>query len=168
MWFNQKSHIKGLNLFFKKTIESCATSNLNLTYEILKILKTSGIPANLANLELDKSGIYFLLPDKSRVKIMLYQAKIQESLFRSQGEPLVHLHACKESQKNATNPDFLAIIRTDMQFFLSIYSHKIQTKIFNQNPSFSALNATPFLVNLMGVIWKLSWNKLKPLQNSSH
>ncbi len=65
---------------------------------------------------------------------MLYQAKIQESLFRSQGEPLVHLHACKESQKNATNPDFLAIIRTDMQFFLSIYSHKIQTKIFNQKP----------------------------------
>lgn len=65
---------------------------------------------------------------------MLYQAKIQESFFRTQGEPLVHLCACEESLKNATNPDFLAIIRTDMQFFLSIYSHKIQTKIFNQKP----------------------------------
>ncbi|EFR48961.1 hypothetical protein [Helicobacter canadensis] len=132
-------------MFFQKTIESCHTMQVNLTNEMLKILQTSGIAANLADLTLDKNGIYFSLPNQTTTKVMLYQAKIQESLFRTQGEPLVHLSACDESLKNYDNADFLAIIRTDMQFFLSIYSHKIQTKIFNQKP----LNLCPHCHNLL-------------------
>lgn len=132
-------------MFFQKTIESCHTKQINLTSEILKILQTSGIAANLADLTLDENGIYLPLPNQTTIKVMLYQAKIQESLFRTQGEPLVHLSACGESLKNYKNADFLAIIHTDMQFFLGIYSHKIQTKIFNQKP----LNLCPHCHNLL-------------------
>lgn len=121
-------------MFFQKTIESCQQFHFNLKSTLLDTLKTSGISANLADLNPTKEGIYFTFPDKTSTRVMLYQAKIQESLFRTQGDPLVHLCACKESLKHYNNPEFLAIIRPNMQFFISIYSHKIQTRFFNEKP----------------------------------
>ena len=121
-------------MFFQKTIESCQQFHFNLKSILLDTLKTSGISANLADLNPTKEGIYFTFPDKTSTKVMLYQAKIQESLFRTQGDPLVHLCACKESLKHYNNPEFLAIIRPNMQFFISIYSHKIQTRFLNEKP----------------------------------
>ncbi len=65
---------------------------------------------------------------------MLYQARIQEMTFRSKGDPFVHLCGCEEALENLKNPDFIATISLDLRFFLGIYSHKVQTKFFNDKP----------------------------------
>lgn len=65
---------------------------------------------------------------------MFYQARIQEMTFRSKGDPFVHLCGCEEALENLKNPDFIATISLDLRFFLGIYSHKVQTKFFNDKP----------------------------------
>ncbi len=106
----------------------------NLSSKLLETLKDGGIKANFADLRVGERGIYFLFPNKEVSKVMLYQAQIQESLFHTRGEPLVHLCACEESKKNFNHRDFLAIIKMDLRFFLGIHSHKIQRKFFNDKP----------------------------------
>ncbi len=65
---------------------------------------------------------------------MLYQARVQEVMFRSKGDPFVHLCGCKKALENLKNPDFIATISLNLRFFLGIYSHKVQTKFFNDKP----------------------------------
>lgn len=115
-------------------LQLCQKENFNLSSKLLEILKDGGIKANFADLYVGQRGIYFFLPDRRVIKVMLYQAQIQESLFHTGGEPFVHLCSCDESKKNFNHRDFLAIIKMDLRFFLGIYSYKIQRKFFNDRP----------------------------------
>lgn len=90
--------------------------------------------ANFADLSADERGIYFRFSSNNICKIMLYQARVQEVMFRSKGDPFVHLCGCKEALENLKNPDFIATISLNLRFFLGIYSHKVQTKFFNDKP----------------------------------
>ncbi|MDE5592005.1 MAG: hypothetical protein K2I63_03495 [Helicobacter sp.] len=121
-------------MFFQKTIQLTQNSSFSLSTHVLKLLKNSGIKASIANLQIGEKGIYFSLPNGEVTKVMLYQYQIQESLFHSNGEPVVHLRSCIESKKGIHQGDFLAIIKPDLRFFLSIYSRKIETKIFHDKP----------------------------------
>lgn len=121
-------------MFFEKILQLYKQKNFHLSSKLLETLKDGGIKANFADLQIGSRGIYFLLPNAGVSKVMLYQAQIQESLFHTKGEPLVHLCSCDESKKNFNHKDFLAIIKMDLRFFLGIYSHKIERKFFNDKP----------------------------------
>ncbi|MDA3967059.1 MULTISPECIES: hypothetical protein [Helicobacter] len=120
-------------MFFTEFKEAC-NFELSLNKHLLNMLQSSGIRANLADLHLDEDGIYFTFPNGSTKKIMLYQSKIQEGFFRSNGDPFVHICKCKESEINLNNQDFTAIINYDMKFFIGIYSHRTQIKFYNDKP----------------------------------
>lgn len=120
-------------MFFTEFKEAC-NFGLSLNKHLLNMLQSNGIRANLANLYADENGIYFTFPNGSIQKVMLYQSKIQEGFFRSNGDPFVHLCKCKESTDNLNNHDFTAIINYEMRFFIEIYSHKTQIKFYNDKP----------------------------------
>ncbi|WP_273213221.1 hypothetical protein [Helicobacter rodentium] len=120
--------------FFEKTIAACGSGDSGLDSALFKQLQKDGIMANFADLSADERGIYFRFSSNKICKIMLYQARIQEMTFRSKGDPFVHLCGCEEALENLKNPDFIATISLDLRFFLGIYSHKVQTKFFNDKP----------------------------------
>lgn len=120
--------------FFEKTIVACGSKESGLDSALFKQLQKDGIMANFADLSADERGIYFRFSSNNICKIMLYQARVQEVMFRSKGDPFVHLCGCKEALENLKNPDFIATISLNLRFFLGIYSHKVQTKFFNDKP----------------------------------
>lgn len=121
--------------FFEKTIEACGNADFSLLNSALFAqLQEEGIKANFADLSADEKGIYFNFSNGKACKVMLYQARIQEAAFRSLGDPNVHLCGCEECRENLKNPDFIITISLDLRFFLGIYSHKVQTKFFNDKP----------------------------------
>ncbi len=120
--------------FFEKTIAACGSGDSGLDSALFKQLQKDGIMANFADLSADERGIYFRFSSNKICKIMLYQARIQEMTFRSKGDPFVHLCGCEEALENLKNPYFIATISLDLRFFLGIYSHKVQTKFFNDKP----------------------------------
>lgn len=120
--------------FFTKMIEACENQKFSLNSALFTQLQSEGIRANFADLHADERGIYFGFSNGKFCKVMLYQARIQESTFRSKGDPYVHLCACEECLENLANPDFIATISLNLHFFLGIYSHKVQTKFFNDKP----------------------------------
>lgn len=121
-------------MFFKHFIEACKLGNLSLNDYLIGTLKNTGIKASLSDLDIDNTGIYFILPNKQKIKVMLYQSKVQESFFRSHGDPLIHICGCKESIANINNADFTATIKTDLKFFVGIYSNRTQIKFYNDKP----------------------------------
>ncbi|QOQ98251.1 hypothetical protein [Helicobacter winghamensis] len=121
-------------MFFEKIISVCSDESFSLQNALFKQLQNGGIQADFSNLSADLDGIYFSYPNNSQQKVLLYQAKIQESLFRTQGDPSVHLCGCKACLDGLKSPDFLAVIAYDLRFFLGIYSHKVQMKFFNDKP----------------------------------
>lgn len=120
--------------FFEKTIVACGSKESGLDSALFKQLQKGGIMANFADLSADERGIYFRFSSNNICRIMLYQARVQEVMFRSKGDPFVHLCGCKEALENLKNPDFIATISLNLRFFLGIYSHKVQTKFFNDKP----------------------------------
>lgn len=123
-------------MFFQKIIEACDKEIFSLKNSLLEGLKTSGIDANLTDLEFSKEGIFLYFPDDSKIKVQFYQDKIQENVFRTQGDPLVHIFSCKEAlnlfetQKSSCR----IILNKENKFFLGIYSHKVQTRFFYDKP----------------------------------
>ncbi|MDY3114059.1 MAG: hypothetical protein SOW25_07035 [Helicobacter sp.] len=120
-------------MFFTQTILSAKEEGFSLKDALLKQLQ-SGLYANFANLCADKDGIYFTLPNQKSIKVLLYQAKVQEAKFRVSGDPQVHLCGCSECLKALNSADFLAIRTYNLLFSVGIYSNKVQTKIFHQKP----------------------------------
>ena len=124
-----------MDLFFKKLIESCKADFFDLKPHLLETLKQGGVEASFADLDFQEEGIYFTFPDKSRVKVLFYQDKIQESAFRTQGDPLVHFRGCKEALELSSRLNACkAIIKYDNKLFLGVYSHKTQIRFFNDKP----------------------------------
>ena len=80
------------------------------------------------------SGIYFAYPSGKLQKVLLYHARIPESLFRIQGDPCVHLCGCPSCLKHLDDSEFLAVVALEKRFFVGIYSHKVQIKFFNDKP----------------------------------
>ncbi|CAM2920576.1 hypothetical protein [Helicobacter burdigaliensis] len=119
---------------FEATINACKKEGISLSEALIKLLKDEGISANYAEFSLEDEGIYFILPNGDKIKVLFYQAKIKESVFKSKGDPLVHLFACKEVRENITNEEFRAIITKELKFFLGVYSHRVQTKFFYSKP----------------------------------
>ena len=136
--------------FFEKTIVACAGGDSSLDSELFEQLQNEGILANFADLTANERGIYFRFSNNKICKIMLYQAKFQETTFRSKGDPSVHLCGCEEALKNLKNPDFIATISLDLRFFLGIYSHKVQTKFFNDKP----LRLCPYCAKVLAKSFK--------------
>lgn len=121
-------------MFFKKTISASKDNGFSLESALYKQLQNGGIRADFSDLRADSNGIYFNYPNKSQQKVLLYQAKLQESIFRTQGDPSVHLCGCKACIEALKNPDFLAVVTYNLQFFVGIYSYKVQMKFFNDKP----------------------------------
>ena len=123
-------------MFFQKLIEVCKSPSFSLKNSLLETLKNGGIDASLVDLELNEKGIFYLFPDNSKAKVQFYQDKIQESIFRTQGDPFYHIFGCQDAQalytkeKNACK----IVLNKDEKFFLGIYSHKIQTRFFYDKP----------------------------------
>ncbi len=119
---------------FERFIAVCKEDGFGLESALLQQLKSGGIKANFSDLRADNAGIYFTFPNEKTQKVMLYQANIQESTFRIQGDPYVHLCGCPVALANFKNPDFLAVIAFELRFFLSISSQKVQMKFFYDKP----------------------------------
>ncbi|PZT47972.1 hypothetical protein B6S12_06180 [Helicobacter valdiviensis] len=119
---------------FEATINACKNESINLSKSLIQLLKDEGISANYAEFSLEDSGIYFILPNGDKIKVLFYQAKIQESAFKSKGDPFVHLFSCEEVRENLANEEFRAIYKTELKFFLGVYSHRVQTKFFYNKP----------------------------------
>lgn len=73
--------------FFEKTIIACGSKESGLDSALFKQLQQGGIMANFADLSADERGIYFRFSSNNICKIMLYQARVQEVMFRSKGDP---------------------------------------------------------------------------------
>ncbi|MCI5968849.1 hypothetical protein [Helicobacter sp.] len=121
-------------MFFEKIISVCSSDGFSLQNALFKQLENGGIQADFSDLNADANGIYFHYPNNKYQKVLLYQAKVQEIVFRNQGAPCVHLCGCRDCLQNLKNSDFLAVLAYDLRFFLGIYSHKVQIKFFNDKP----------------------------------
>lgn len=121
-------------MFFQQVISACQREGFSLTSTLFTQLQKDGIRADLLDLYANSSGIYFDYPNQTQQKVLLYQAKIQESTFKIHGDPLVHLCNCSFALKSINNPDYLAILTEEMRFFVGIYAHKTQIKIFYDKP----------------------------------
>ena len=121
-------------MFFEKMIDVCGTGGFSLESALLEQLKNGGIKANFSDLHANHSGIYFTYPSGKLQKVLLYHARIPESLFRIQGDPCVHLCGCPGCLKHLDDSEFLAVVALEKRFFVGIYSHKVQIKFFNDKP----------------------------------
>ena len=121
-------------MFFEKMIDVCGAGGFSLESALLEQLKNGGIKANFSDLSANHSGIYFAYPSGKLQKVLLYHARIPESLFRIQGDPCVHLCGCPSCLKHLDDSEFLAVVALEKRFFVGIYSHKVQIKFFNDKP----------------------------------
>ena len=121
-------------MFFEKMIDVCGAGGFSLESAVLEQLKNGGIKANFSDLHANHSGIYFTYPSGKLQKVLLYHARIPESLFRIQGDPCVHLCGCPGCLKHLDDSEFLAVVALEKRFFVGIYSHKVQIKFFNDKP----------------------------------
>ena len=121
-------------MFFEKMIDVCGAGGFSLESALLEQLKNGGIKANFSYLHANHSGIYFTYPSGKLQKVLLYHARIPESLFRIQGDPCVHLCGCPGCLKHLDDSEFLAVVALEKRFFVGIYSHKVQIKFFNDKP----------------------------------
>ena len=121
-------------MFFEKIIDVCGGSGFSLESALLEQLKNGGIKADFSDLHADNNGIYFTYPSEKLQKVLLYHARIPESLFRIQGDPRVHLCGCPSCLKHLNDSEFLAVVNKEKRFFVGIYSHKVQIKFFNDKP----------------------------------
>ena len=121
-------------MFFEKMIDVCGAGGFSLESALLEQLKNGGIKANFSDLHANHSGIYFTYPSGKLQKVLLYHARIPESLFRIQGDPCVPLCGCPGCLKHLDDSEFLAVVALEKRFFVGIYSHKVQIKFFNDKP----------------------------------
>ena len=121
-------------MFFEKMIDVCGAGGFSLESALLEQLKNGGIKANFSDLHANHSGIYFTYPSGKLQKVLLYHARIPESLFRIQGDPCVHLCGCPGCLKHLDDSEFLVVVALEKRFFVGIYSHKVQIKFFNDKP----------------------------------
>ena len=121
-------------MFFEKIVDVCKGSGFSLESALLEQLKNGGIKADFSDLHADNNGIYFTYPSGKLQKVLLYHARIPESLFRIQGDPCVHLCGCPSCLKYLNYSEFLAVVNKENRFFVGMYSHKVQIKFFNDKP----------------------------------
>lgn len=93
-------------MFFEKIIAACGDDGFSLESALFKQLQSGGIKADFSDLHADSSGIYFTYPNQTQQKVLFYQAKLQESTFRVQGDPYVHLCGCKACMEDLKKPRF--------------------------------------------------------------